>query len=1282
MAKLISISLLDEEISAERLMDALNKLSSRDLRKYFKRKKMFFPRNVRYAFLTKCIKRDFLAVQKDLLDSDNRVFTEFELVEFYKCVENEVLAKEFKKDFLSYFVSKTYKTLLTDKNLADLYSLAEAKEETTNESIYGFLVGLNSIFTDTEENNLDCLPVETTAQRLKDQFTLFEVREFAKKYGVIIPKYPKAELIAPIIVEKVETRQLLDEEGLANLQGAESNVLLSFAKKHGIYAPRYLKKDEMIDEVISQISRKEIDNNRISEVFNENLITFKSRSSNLTLCDLLDKYQNLDDLSEIRNDNSKDMSPLKRCAVGGAIGLELRYNELNRKERLLERRKKLEILRQQALERKEQLLRERKEQALLAQSEESAKLAGEEEAKRIAAEQRVAELEAALKEEEAKRLAAEKALEELNKNLLEEVNEEEVETDEVDETETVGDDELVVPEYVETTVQEPYEVEETRDVTYMAFETLEEDVTVPSVVEEPVVEESTEEVPTEEQVVEEPTEEEPQPEPVKCPIKKMHKFGWIASIVAIVLVACLSLFVFGDSFKRIFNNDATLVAKDYLSIFGIFFVTYGFLAFVIRVIFHKFRCKAKKGVACCKTKEVYKYLWTRIIVLAVSAVILSLTKLLHFATIKDSIWTVIKDKIFGAEGLSSDGAIAKVEALLILLVVFFAAYLLTLLVLSIVHTIKCRKGCKQGLVRQFIIYSWSLMLSTVVVFGVLIALNSDVMLSMLNIVLENVKLVLPFNAVLIVNAASGETVGNSEPDFISYIFFVIALLVVIYLLSLIVLTLGYSSHVKKQKTKVAAIEDVPSEEIVVTEQPITEEVKEEEERLLFTTFEEAKLVEDLNDLNRMIGKVNEHVKDLSAIQARLYNELVGEEEIIIEPDLENTHIVIPETPTETPTLVAEEPSEETKTEEKTEEKVEEEIKEEKVEKEKIKCPVRKVQKIWLMIMVVLLAAMGVCYALDVLSVQAFVIERIDFYCSEPLTKWVTTTEGFKPYLEILYNYGILFGALLFVTLVVSFLVRVLLHPIGCKAKKHKHCCLKCEWHKFVWTVIFIGFGLVALLSFVPLKGYNFGFDKILDKLLHLGTLDFKNPETIVLVSGAGLFVLGFIILTIVTFVHLSKDNRRAAALLVVNQTNEGEENSQNQTPTTSFQEGVAYLPYMLNGNIQLVPVAMPVAQQPQVAQANQLNNGIQPIYIYSQMANNATAGNHVATYANPYCPGIYEDIDSPYNMYRIRENAPTSYRSRRGLGFLKFLGALLVLVAAYVFLAYKIEAIDFLGIFH
>ena len=724
MAKLISISLLDEEISVERLMEALNKLSSRDLRRYFKRKRMVFPRNVRYAFLTKCIKRDFLAVQKDLLDSNNRVFTEFELVEFYRSVENEVLALEFKKDFLAYFVNKTYKTFLTDKNLADLYSIASTKEETANESIYGFMVGLNSIFTDTEENNLDCLPVETTAQRLKDQFTLFEVREFAKKYGIVVPKYPRAELIAPIVIEKAEARQLLDEEGLASLQEAEAHVLLAFAKKHGIFVPRYLKKDEMVDEIISQISKKEIDNNRISEVFNENLITFKSKSSNLTLCDLLDKYQNLDDLSEVRNDDSKDMSPLKRCAVGGAIGLELRYNEVNRKARLLERRRKLELLRQQALERKERLARERKEQELVARNEANARLAGEEEAKRIAAEQRIAELELALKEEEERRLAAERALEEMNRNLpeepTEEVDEEETSEDETSDeetVETVGADELVVPEYVESTVQEQYDVEETRDVTYMAFETVEEEADVPTAVEEPVVEEVVEEPvveePTEEtteepvveetteSTVEEPTEEEPKPEPVKCPVKKMHRIGWILSILAIALVAVLSVFVFDDSLKNILDKDATLVGKDYAVLFGMFFVAYGFVAFVIRVICHKIGCKAKKGKPCCKPGEKYRYFWARLVVLAAAVFAFIKFELFHFVTIKETIWNVLKDRI-----LSYNDSLNAVEAFVVIAVILFAAYVLTLLVLTFAHAIRSRKGCKPSLVRQFIIFSW------------------------------------------------------------------------------------------------------------------------------------------------------------------------------------------------------------------------------------------------------------------------------------------------------------------------------------------------------------------------------------------------------------------------------------------------------------------------------------------------------------------------------------------------------------------------------------------------
>ena len=81
------------------------------------------------------------------------------------------------------------------------------------------------------------------------------------------------------------------------------------------------------------------------------------------------------------------------------------------------------------------------------------------------------------------------------------------------------------------------------------------------------------------------------------------------------------------------------------------------------------------------------------------------------------------------------------------------------------------------------------------------------------------------------------------------------------------------------------------------------------------------------------------------------------------------------------------------------------------------------------------------------------------------------------------------------------------------------------------------------------------------------------------------------------------------------------------------------------------------------------------------MANQGTVGSHVGTYANPYNPGIYEDIESPYNMYRTGRNVNT-YRSRGGRWFLKLLGVLVVLAAAYLFLAYKIQSLDFLNLFN
>ena len=334
-------------------------------------------------------------------------------------------------------------------------------------------------------------------------------------------------------------------------------------------------------------------------------------------------------------------------------------------------------------------------------------------------------------------------------------------------------------------------------------------------------------------------------------------------------------------------------------------------------------------------------------------------------------------------------------------------------------------------------------------------------------------------------------------------------------------------------------------------------------------------------------------------------------------------------------------------------------------------------------MLLLLVGLGVGYALFQDSINPL----IKNYCTLELKDWIGPDKS-KHYYFILTTYGILFGSLFFVALVISFLIRFILHPIGCKAKKHRHCCYKCEWHKYVWTVVFVLAGLVALLGFVkmpnmPGEDYtlNFGVNKIINKIASLypfTKLNFANPEIIVFVVGSVLIVLGLLGLIIATFKHKARCRRNRK---LANETNE----QGTTNPTNTFQEGVAYIPYMINGTVQLVPVAVPgvVAQpQQQVVQVNQpVAGGVQPVYIYSQMANQGTTGSHVSTYANPYNPGIYEDIESPYNMYRTGRDTNT-YRSRGGRWFLKLLGVLVVLAAAYLFLAYKIQNLDFLNLFN
>ena len=124
--------------------------------------------------------------------------------------------------------------------------------------------------------------------------------------------------------------------------------------------------------------------------------------------------------------------------------------------------------------------------------------------------------------------------------------------------------------------------------------------------------------------------------------------------------------------------------------------------------------------------------------------------------------------------------------------------------------------------------------------------------------------------------------------------------------------------------------------------------------------------------------------------------------------------------------------------ETTEVDVKDGVKKEKVKKPKVKCKVRKVQKFFFVLLVLAAIAVAVCYGLGLLdSVVSYVKAKINYYNTTPVSQWVARETLIR---DLAARFGVLFAGLLAVVVVVSFLIRFILHPLGCKAKKQKRCC--------------------------------------------------------------------------------------------------------------------------------------------------------------------------------------------------------------------------------------------------
>ena len=172
---------------------------------------------------------------------------------------------------------------------------------------------------------------------------------------------------------------------------------------------------------------------------------------------------------------------------------------------------------------------------------------------------------------------------------------------------------------------------------------------------------------------------------------------------------------------------------------------------------------------------------------------------------------------------------------------------------------------------------------------------------------------------------------------------------------------------------------------------------------------------------------------------------------------------------------------------------------------KAKCKVRKAQKFWFVVTLLLVAAFAAAFALYA-PFYNFLLSLRDSNAANDYAAWTPL------------NHGLNAGLILFVAFVVSVLVRFILHPFACKTRKGKgNCCKRCERKKFFWALLVFGLAAFALDAFV-LKFLS------TEKAI-AGLLAFNMFALI----GFGAAALVFILLVITSIAHRRNHKRQAKA---------------------------------------------------------------------------------------------------------------------------------------------------------
>ncbi len=293
----------------------------------------------------------------------------------------------------------------------------------------------------------------------------------------------------------------------------------------------------------------------------------------------------------------------------------------------------------------------------------------------------------------------------------------------------------------------------------------------------------------------------------------------------------------------------------------------------------------------------------------------------------------------------------------------------------------------------------------------------------------------------------------------------------------------------------------------------------------------------------------------------------------------------------------------------------------------VKCNVRRTQNVFFILSLLLFVA-AVVLALVPSPVKDFISSRLDLY-NGPITEWKTVGD-----IVLLVSTYAVFIAL------ISIIIRWIFHPTRCKAKKGIQCCFGCEVLKYFWTYVLATIVFAALFVLLGVLGfdqiYNSSMRVINDYLAnglniaYINGLSFKHQLPFYMLIAATVMLLALIIATIAHVVHDKKEAKL-----------EAQETQENKTYIANKQT-VGYTPNVYNFYTNSAPV-------------NNVPQKKKDDY--------------------PYGTGIYEEINSPYNMYKERHSEVRCRRGSKLGAFFKVVLAILVLVVAYGVVAYFIPAL-------